>query len=54
MECQKMVGESFTVDTFLSSYQEGMIALALRRHFETERINFNRTIKIKTLALFFH
>ena len=50
---QKMVGESFTVDTFLSSYQEGMIALALRRHFETERINFNRTIKIKTLALFF-
>lgn len=30
-----------------------MIRLALERHFETERINFGRNNKIKTLALFF-
>ena len=30
-----------------------MLRLALQRHFETERKNFDRSIKIKTLALFF-
>ena len=29
------------------------IRLALKRHFETERENFKRKFKIKTLALFF-
>ena len=37
----------------LRSYQDGMIQLALDRHFETERENFRRGTKIKTLALFF-
>ena len=42
------------VDVYMSSYQEQMLKLALERHFETERENFcNRSIKIKTLALFF-
>ena len=36
----------------LRSYQDGMIQLALDRHFETERENFRRGTKIKTLALF--
>ena len=30
-----------------------MMKLALERHFETERENFNRSQRIKTLALFF-
>ena len=37
----------------LKSYQDGMLQLALDRHFETERENFRRGTKIKTLALFF-
>ncbi|MDR3653254.1 MAG: type III restriction-modification system endonuclease [Paludibacter sp.] len=50
---EKHVGEEFTVDIFSDSYQEQMIRLAIQRHFETERANFNRPCKIKTLALFF-
>lgn len=49
----KEVGAEFAVDAYSSSYQEQMIRLALLRHFETERDNFRRGIKIKTLALFF-
>lgn len=49
----KSSGEEFTTDIYSSSYQESMIELALERHFETERINFSRDNKIKTLALFF-
>ena len=37
----------------LKSYQDGMLQLAIDRHFETERENFRRGTKIKTLALFF-
>ncbi len=37
----------------LKSYQDGMLQLALDRHFEMERENFRRGTKIKTLALFF-
>ncbi len=50
---EKKTGEEFTVDVFSTSYQEQMLRLALQRHFETERANFHRNIKIKTLALFF-
>ncbi|HCX98708.1 MAG TPA: type III restriction-modification system endonuclease, partial [Bacteroidales bacterium] len=50
---EKKTGEEFTVDIFSASYQEQMLRLALQRHFETERKNFDRNIKIKTLALFF-
>lgn len=50
---KKTTGEELDVDIYMTSYQEGMIKLALQRHFETERENFNRTFKIKTLALFF-
>ena len=50
----KQAGEEFFPDQFASSYQEGMIELALMRHFETERENFCREgLPIKTLALFF-
>lgn len=49
----KNVNEEFEVSIYSSSYQEQMLRLAIQRHFETERINFNRAIKIKTLALFF-
>lgn len=49
----KQRGEEIDVDVFMSSYQEQMLALALKRHFETERKNFARDFKIKTLALFF-
>lgn len=49
----KTSGEELDVDIYMTSYQEEMISLALQRHFETERENFNRTFKIKTLALFF-
>ncbi|BAV08940.1 type III restriction enzyme [Filimonas lacunae] len=49
----KATGEEFSTDIYSSSYQESMIRLALERHFETERINFSRNNKIKTLALFF-
>lgn len=50
---EKRVGEEFAVDAYSDSYQEQMIRLALKRHFETERENFDRPIRIKTLALFF-
>ncbi|WP_295715464.1 type III restriction-modification system endonuclease [Mucilaginibacter sp.] len=49
----KSTGEEFSTDIYSSSYQESMLRLALERHFETERINFSRNNKIKTLALFF-
>lgn len=52
---EKKINEEFAVDAYANSYQEEMIRLALKRHFETERENFNGDdpIKIKTLALFF-
>ena len=51
---KKQVGEEFFPDQYGVSYQEGMIELALMRHFETERENFCREgLPIKTLALFF-
>lgn len=49
----KSTGEEFSTDIYSTSYQESMIRLALERHFETERSNFSRNNKIKTLALFF-
>lgn len=49
----KSVGEQFEVSAYMTSYIEGMIKLAIDRHFQVERENFNRKIKIKTLALFF-
>lgn len=50
----KLTGEEFFPDQYGVSYQEGMIELALMRHFETERENFCREgLPIKTLALFF-
>lgn len=50
---EKKVGEEFAVDAYSVSYQEQMLRLALKRHFESERENFSRPIRIKTLALFF-
>ena len=51
---EKQIGEEFFPDQYGVSYQEGMIELALMRHFETERENFCREgLPIKTLALFF-
>ncbi|SHI52618.1 type III restriction enzyme [Cruoricaptor ignavus] len=49
----KFSGEEFTTDIYSESYQESMLRLALDRHFEIERRNFDRRFKIKTLALFF-
>lgn len=49
----KRKGEEFDVTLFAASYQEAMLRLAIERHFETERNNFNRSQRIKTLALFF-
>lgn len=50
---EKSSGEEFSVDIYSSSYQEQMMKLAIERHFQTERENFTRPFKIKTLALFF-
>lgn len=51
---EKQTGEEFFPDQYGLSYQEGMIELALMRHFEAERENFCREgLPIKTLALFF-
>lgn len=51
---EKHKNDEFDVDIYTSSYQESMLRLALQRHFETERYNFNREMsRIKTLALFF-
>jgi type III restriction enzyme len=47
------VGKEIYTDIYSYSYQELMIKLALKRHFETERENFRRKFKIKTLSLFF-
>lgn len=47
------VGERFSPSIYAESYQEEMMRLALRRHFETERENFERPQRIKTIALFF-
>ena len=52
-ETEKFQGEEMDINVFMASYQEQMIKLALQRHFETERQNFHRQFKIKTLALFF-
>lgn len=49
----KYQGEEFSTDIYSSSYQESMLRLAIDRHFEAERLNFDRKYKIKTLALFF-
>jgi type III restriction enzyme len=49
----KFSGEEFSTDIYSSSYQEQMLKLAIERHFETEKENFSRRFKIKTLALFF-
>jgi len=49
----KFQGEEFSTDIYSSSYQEQMLKLAIERHFETEKENFSRRFKIKTLALFF-
>lgn len=45
--------ESFFVDSYSVSYQEQMMTLALKRHFEIEKENFERSPRIRTLALFF-
>lgn len=45
--------EPFETSIYMSSYTEGMIKLALDRHFEIEEKNFAFQNKIKTLALFF-
>ena len=51
---EKFVGDQFYPDQYSLSYQEGMMDLALMRHFEAERENFCREgLPIKTLALFF-
>ncbi|MBQ6963747.1 MAG: type III restriction-modification system endonuclease [Paludibacteraceae bacterium] len=49
----KRKGEEFSVTICAPSYQEAMMRLAIERHFQTERANFNRSQRIKTLALFF-
>lgn len=46
-------GMEISVDAFSESYQRLMIRTALIRHFETERDNFFKSRKIKTIALFF-
>lgn len=51
---EKNKGEELDINVYMNSYQEQMLKLALRRHFEAEKINFcQRRFKIKTLALFF-
>lgn len=46
-------GDAIYPSVFGVTYQELMLKLALTRHFEIERKNFERKNKIKTLALFF-
>ena len=46
-------GEHFSPSIYAQSYQEEMVKLAIQRHFETERLNFERPRRMKTLALFF-
>lgn len=50
---EKFLGDVFFADLFATSYVRQSIQLALKRHFEAERINLSRKFKIKTLALFF-
>lgn len=50
---EKFKDDVFFADVFATSYVRESIRLALKRHFETERENFKRKYKIKTLALFF-
>ena len=50
---QKRKGEEFDVSAMSASYQEAMMKLALDRHFKKEQENFNRSQRVKTLALFF-
>ncbi len=45
--------EHFSPSVYAQSYQEEMMKLAIQRHFETERQNFERPQRMKTLALFF-
>ena len=45
--------EHFCPSVYAQSYQEEMVKLAIQRHFETERQNFERPQRMKTLALFF-
>lgn len=45
--------EHFSPSVYAQSYQEEMVKLAIQRHFETERKNFEGDRRIKTLALFF-
>ena len=47
------VGNEIFTDIYSTSYQSVMIQNALDSHFKTERENFKRKDKIKTLALFF-
>lgn len=46
-------GSEIYTDIYSTSYQTVMIENALDAHFETEKQNFKRRDKIKTLALFF-
>ena len=45
--------EHFSPSVYAQSYQEEMVKLAIQRHFEMERKNFELDRRIKTLALFF-
>ena len=45
--------EHFSPSVYAQSYQEEMVKLAIQRHFEAERLNFERPQRMKTLALFF-
>ncbi len=47
------IGNEIYTDIFSTSYQSVMIQNALDSHFKTEKENFKRKDKIKTLALFF-
>lgn len=46
-------GEQFSPSIYTDSYQTEMMRLAIQRHFESERQNFERQQRMKTLALFF-
>ena len=46
-------GEQFSPSIYTDSYQTDMMRLAIQRHFESERQNFERQQRMKSLALFF-
>jgi type III restriction enzyme len=50
---QFYTSEHFSPSVYAQSYQEEMVKLAIQRHFETERLNFERPQRMKTLTLFF-